>query len=50
MALGGCGRWAAWGVMFGVQDEEVKNRYRGFIEKMWVKREEILKMSEGQPA
>ena len=25
------------------------SKYRGFIEKMWSKREEILKMNEGQP-
>ena len=37
-------------LLFGVENEEVKNKYRGFIEKMWSKREEILKMSEGQSA
>ena len=37
-------------LLFGVEDEEVKSRYRGFIEKMWSKREEILKMGEGHPA
>ena len=56
MTWGGCGRWAEWGIplgellLFGVEDEKVKNRYRGFIVKMWSNREEILKMSEGQPA
>ena len=30
-------------LLFGVEDEEVQNRYRGFIEKMCSQREEILK-------
>ena len=37
-------------LLLGVEDEEVKSKYRGFIEKMWSKREEIFKMTEGQPA
>ena len=37
-------------LLLGVEDEEVKSKYRGFIEKMWSKREEIFKRSEGQPA
>ena len=37
-------------LLFGVRREEVRNKYRGYIGRLWRKREEILKLHEDQPA
>ena len=36
-------------LLFGVMGEEVRDKYRGYIGRLWRKREEILKLHEDQP-
>ena len=36
-------------LLFGVRGEEVRDKHRGYIGRLWRKREEVLKLHEDQP-